>query len=168
MTHTQRSLNLGSILLPWSMTGSGPAPTCMEINENVLPPHYTFPLILNVNCVVLSIMDFTDTQQHPLSHSSGFSDTVHQIKKKNWDEGTIKSDISTLVNVMESNFYQAVNGMLKSMLSRWGGEPFARRNNVRLFCVQSFVISAWCVLNSVQWGEATALPVLEKKISCNS
>lgn len=35
------------------------------------------------------------------------------------DADTSKTDISALLNVMESNFYQAVNDMLKSTLSSW-------------------------------------------------
>lgn len=99
------------------MTGSGPARIYVEINGSVLALHYTFPLTVNVSCVVLSIIDFIDTQWQPQSRFFGDSVTVHQTEKG--DSGTCKTDFSALLNVMESNFYQAGNDIPKSKLSPW-------------------------------------------------
>lgn len=89
------------------------------------------------------------------------------------DAGTRKADISALLNVMASNFYQVVNDMLKSMLlswTVWKGETFtASGNNVTglEFSMQSFVIEAWGMLKSMQWRELPApLSVKKNKTLC--
>lgn len=113
ITRAQHSLNLGSSLI--TLIDDWFRATRIEMNGNILPLHYTFPLIVNGNCVVLSIMDFMDTQRQAQNISLGFSSTVHQIKKGG--EGTT-SPPNRHFWLTKCNGIKFTD-MLKSVLSLW-------------------------------------------------